>query len=415
MRDLNTLVVGSGAREHTFFRAFGASERIQKLIWTPGNGGVDHHYRRDVSDSDVDGIVRLAKDEGINFVMIGPEAPLVGGLVDRLKVENIPAFGPTGRAAQLEASKIFTKTRCKRLGVPTADFDFAGDYRVAEKIIKERGFTVVKADGLCGGKGVVPASTEEEALQAAHDMLVKKIHGDAGSKIVLEERLSGRECSMMFICDGVHALALPPARDYKRIFDGDKGPNTGGMGTYSPLPDVSPEMVEDVRTRFIIPFLGAMAERREPFHGCLYAGLMLTNEGPKLIEFNVRFGDPETQAVLPRIACDIIDYLLASVTFGGLRGMKPIPVKASAVVGVTLATKGYPGTPEKGALISCHTNSVYHAGTARQDGLRVAGGRVMTVYGEGETVQDARDHAYENVRKVNWNGMHYRTDIAEKP
>lgn len=414
MRDVRALIVGSGAREHAFFREFNSSPRAQKVIWTPGNAGVSALYRRAVPDSDVAGIVALTQEEGINFVFVGPEAPLVAGIVDELAKVGVPAFGPSKAAALLESSKIFTKTRCRLWKIPTADSDFAGNLKTAEHIIKSRGFRVIKADGLCAGKGVVVADSENEAIKAARDMLEGGIHGRAGSRIVIEERLQGTECSLMFLCDGVNALALPAARDFKRIYDGDTGPNTGGMGAYSPLPDVSHDLVEEVRTKFILPMLAGMMARNEPFRGCLYAGLMLTDDGPKLVEYNVRFGDPETQVVLPRVESDIVEYLIAASRHGGLGDLPPLGIKQTAVVGVTLAAKGYPGTPEKGAVIQgSEKHLVFHAGTADRDGsLCVNGGRVMTVIGEGATIADARANAYLSVNDIRFEGMQHRTDIA---
>jgi phosphoribosylamine---glycine ligase len=414
-RDVNGLVIDEGGRGHALFCSMSESLRTNKLLFAPGNAGVSEYYRRNVKATDKKSIVALAKAEGINLVVVGPEAPLIAGLADDLQAEGVRTFGPSAFASELEGSKIFTKTRCRRWDIPTADFDFAGDFDVAVKIIKRTGFRVIKADGLCAGKGVVVADSEEEVIETARQFLVHKKHGEAGSKITIEERLRGRECSMMFLCDGVHAIALPIARDYKRAFDGDMGSNTGGTGAYSPVSDVTRKDAKFVLKRMILPTLRGMAARGTPFKGLLYAGIMLTEDGPKLIEYNVRFGDPETQVVLPRIASDIVPYLIAATEYGGLAKMSPVKIKKQAAVAVVLMSDGYPGSYETGFPINGADRAqlVYHAGTRMDPDLRTGGGRVLNVVGIGETIADARESAYTDVQKITFKGMRYRTDIAK--
>ncbi len=416
--NLTVLIVGGGAREHVLYEAIEKSPLVMYAFCTPGTSGISYKNRREVKDSDLATIVEHAQSEKVNLVVIGPEGPLVNGLVDMLNREGIPAFGPNAMAAELEGSKIFMKTRCKRWGIPTADFDFAGSFSVAERIIKKSGYRVIKADGICGGKGVFVAETEAEALEAAHNLLVRKTQGEAGAKIVIEECMEGPECSIMAFCDGENALLLPPARDYKRAFDGNRGPNTGGMGSYSPLPDVDDALLETIKERIILPTIRGMAKAGRPYHGVLYAGIMLTNKGPKLVEYNARFGDPEAQVVLPRIESDLVEYMLACTKRGGLANLKPLKVSSKSAVCVVLASEGYPGKYKTGLPIDgldeiASNTQVFHAGTKRNGGnLYTSGGRVISVVGLGANLKLARHRANAGARKISFSNKFYRSDIA---
>jgi phosphoribosylamine--glycine ligase len=344
-------------------------------------------------------IIAAAQDKKASLVVIGPEAPLVAGLVDEFAqaAPSIAVFGPDRLAAQLEGSKSYMKSRCKRFGIPTADFDFAASYAVAERSIKENGFRVIKADGLAAGKGVVIAHSEEEALDAAKRMLVGGEFGSAGNTIVMEEKLEGEECSVMALCDGVESRLLPAARDYKRIKAGSDV-MTGGMGAYAPLPDVSASVLKQIQTSIINKMLDGMSLRgskylREneelervgiPYKGVMFAGIMLTKEGPKLLEVNCRFGDPETQTILPLLNCDIVPYLFACTEFGGLRSLPPMLWKSAASVCVCIATMNYPA----------------------------AGKRVDSIVETGNTVAEAREATYTKIKALNLVGLQYRDDIA---
>lgn len=413
------LVVGGGAREHALCWSIGRSHPDWRVLCTPGNGGICPTNRFSTKDSDLLGIVRLAKDERVDLVVIGPEGPLVAGLADLLRQNGIQAFGPSAAAAQLEGSKIFTKTCCKRWSIPTARFNFASSYETAAKIIRRDGFRVIKADGLCGGKGVIVADTEEQMLEAAYQFMVAKVHGKAGASVLLEDKLVGRECSVMAFCDGEDAVLLPPARDYKRAFNGDNGPNTGGMGSYSPLPDVNDDMLAEIKERIIMPTLRGMAERDTPYHGLLYAGIMLTEDGPMLLEYNVRFGDPETQVVLARVESDIAEYMLACATPGGLEKLGPLQVKDDAAVCIVLASSGYPGKYETGYPISGTENVpegvlTFHAGTNRTSDaeLVTSGGRVTSVVGLRPSIEQARQHAELGADAISFENKFHRNDIA---
>lgn len=423
---MRVLVVGSGGREHTLCHYIGRSSLVNQVICAPGNGGILDENRRAVKDTYLEGIVDLAKSEKIDFVVIGPEAPLVAGLVDRLRENGIRTFGPSQKAARLEASKVYTKHLCTGLNIPTARCAATTEWSDAQTIISEIWcgeygcIPVIKADGLCAGKGVIVPDTKEEALEAAHKMLVEKTFGDAGSMIVIEDRLYGNECSVMALCDGENAVLLPPSRDYKRARDGNKGLNTGGMGAYSPLPDVDKDMLDEIRRRIIVPIVrGMKVIEKAPFHGCLYAGIMLTEDGPYLLEFNVRFGDPETQVVLPRIQSDIVKYLLATTEPGGLARLPALDIDPCAAVCITLASKGYPGKYTTGKRILVDDDSVegwgtmvFHAGTDRTPLLVTSGGRVMGVVGLGPDHSVARDRAEGIADTIYFRNKYRRKDIA---
>jgi phosphoribosylamine--glycine ligase len=420
IRDIKTvLIVGSGAREHALYWAIKRNHPERRVICTPGNGGIPTEDRRSIKDSDLLGILKLCIEENVDFVVIGPEGPLVAGLAYLLQEHGILVFGPLPKAARLEASKIFTKELCDRCDIPTAYWEQASDYESAEAIIKQwKGeVPVIKADGLCAGKGVAVEDSIEKALKAAHEMLVEKKFGEAGSRIVIEERMTGRECSAMYFCDGGNAIALPLARDYKRAYDGDKGPNTGGMGSYSPVPDVSGETHAQITEQIIMPTLNLMMRRSTQYRGLLYAGIMLTEDGPKLVEYNCRFGDPETQVILPRIESDILEYMLACAEYGGLAELGPLKVSDNAAVCFTLASAGYPGKYDAGFPI-CFEHAppegvhYFHAGTDRTPDLVTSGGRVMSVVGIGPTIEQARMRAQEGAYAVKFKGKSGRRDVA---
>ena len=410
---MKVLVVGGGGREHALCWALGASPLVTEVLCAPGNAGIAAVARcLPVKADDLEGLVALALAEGVGLVVVGPEVPLVLGLVDRLQAAGIRAFGPTEAAARLEGSKAFTKAFCARHGIPTAASRTFGpeERAAAEEHVRAAGAPiVVKADGLAAGKGVVVAATVEEALAA--------IASGAGT-LVIEEFLDGEEASLFALCDGRTALEIGTAQDHKRAFDGDQGPNTGGMGAYSPAPRLDAAMVERVMAEIVRPTLAGMAAEGAPFTGFLYAGVMLTADGPKLIEYNVRFGDPECQVVLPRLMTDLAQLLLGAVD--GVLGhmdLRWLPVHALTVV---LAARGYPGGYPTGseirgteALEGDPDLLLFHAGTRRDDGrLVAAGGRVLNVTGLGPTLAAARAKAYAAVDRIDWPEGFCRRDIG---
>lgn len=413
---MKILLLGSGGREHALALALAADPETTELIAAPGNPGIAEVARcEDVNATDGAAVVALARAEGVDLVVVGPEAPLVAGVVDALQEARIPAFGPTAEAARLEGSKAFAKEIMAAAEVPTAMAHVCSTREQAEDALDSFGAPyVVKDDGLAAGKGVVVTEDRAEAL--AHAVACF----EAGHEVVIEEYLDGPEVSLFCICDGTHVLPLAPAQDFKRAYDGDAGPNTGGMGSYSPLPWAPEGLVEDVVARVALPVVREMAARGTPFTGVLYCGLALTSRGLRVVEFNVRFGDPETQSVLPRLATPLAGLLYRAAT-GSLDLAEDLHWSAGAAVAVVLASEGYPATPRTGDVISGIAEAsglegvhVVQAGTA-VDGegrLITAGGRVLAVVGTGEDQEEARERAYAGVEAISWTGAFGRGDIA---
>jgi len=419
---MRVLLVGSGGREHALAWALAASPLCDALICAPGNAGIAAEARCvPVGDGDIPGLVRLAREERIDFVVVGPEGPLVAGLVDAMEDAGIRTFGPRRQAAALEGSKGFTKDLCARQGIPTAAYRRFAEPDAAKAYIRARGAPiVVKADGLAAGKGVVVAASVEEALAAVDDMMVARSFGAAGGEIVIEDCLSGEEASLFALCDGTDAVLLGAAQDHKRIFDGDKGPNTGGMGAYSPTQAVTPAIAEQTMARIIRPALAGLAAAGTPFTGVLFAGLMIGRDGPQLIEFNVRFGDPECQVLMARLKSDLLAALVAARD-GQLRNfdLRWDPRTALCVV---MAAPGYPANPRKGSAIAGLERAaaipdvqVFHAGTRREgDRLVANGGRVLGVTALAADVADAQRKAYAAVAAIDWPEGIYRRDIGAR-
>jgi phosphoribosylamine--glycine ligase len=416
---LNILLIGSGGREHALARAIAMSPLCARLVTAPGNPGTAQHGTNAPIDlTDHAAVITLCRSEAIDFVVVGPEAPLVAGIVDDLAAAGIRAFGPSRAAAQLEGSKAFTKELAREFDIPTAAFARFTDPAAAKAYIRERGAPIViKADGLAAGKGVVVAETLEEAEAAVEDMLGGSL-GVAGAELVIEECLVGEEASFFALCDGDHAIPLGTAQDHKRAYDGDRGPNTGGMGAYSPAPVLTPALEAEVMETIIRPTLDGMRRRGTPFTGILYAGLMLTAQGPKLIEYNVRFGDPEAQVILPRMRTDIVAAMVAACD--GVLNEVEISWSDFAALTVVMAAPGYPAAPETGSVIrgaeaavGSDLVTVFHAGTALRGAELVAhGGRVLAVTALAPTLREAQAKAYDAVRAIDWPQGFYRTDIG---
>ncbi|MGC8762874.1 MAG: phosphoribosylamine--glycine ligase [Acidobacteriota bacterium] len=422
---MRVLLVGSGGREHALARSLARSPHVGDLLWAPGNGGASGAIRTAaVRSEDVEGLARLAQEARADLVVVGPEVPLALGLADRLQALSIPCFGPVAGAARLEASKVFTKEFCRRWSIPTAGgrvFDRAEEARRYLASYDGPFPLVLKADGLAAGKGVLLCGDRAEALEAAEAILVRKDFGDAGNRLLVEEFLEGEEASLLVFADGRDYAVMPPARDYKRAEDGDRGPNTGGMGAYCPASVLSEGHLREALHTIVEPALEGIAAEGCPYRGVLYAGLMVTASGPKLLEFNCRFGDPETQVVLPRLESDLVEVALACAE-GRLGGLE-IRWRAEAAVTVVLASRGYPGPYRTGVPIEGIEEAealpgvqVYHAGTRRDgDRLVTAGGRVLNVTALAPTVGEARERAYDAAARIRFEGKTFRTDIAGGP
>ena len=416
---MNILLIGSGGREHALAWAISASPLCERLYAAPGNPGMEECAICAALDpTDHQAVIAFCRENEIDFVVVGPEAPLVAGLVDDLAAAGIKAFGPSKAAAQLEGSKGYTKDLCQEFSIPTAAYRRFTDAVAARAYVQEQGAPIViKADGLAAGKGVVVAMTLDDALAAVEAIFAGSV-GEAGHEVVVEQFLEGEEASFFALCDGTTALPLISAQDHKRVFDGDKGPNTGGMGAYSPAPIMTPEMEERVMETIIRPTVRAMAARGTPFKGVLFAGLMITKDGPELIEYNVRFGDPETQVLMPRLRSDLLPALIASAD--GVLSTISLRWKNDAALCVVMATKGYPGSFQRGSEIrdlakaaSLDDVLVFHAGTKRSgDHILANGGRVLGITASGKTVAEAQKRAYEAVDLVDWPEGFSRRDIG---
>lgn len=419
---MKVLVIGSGGREHTIVWKLAQSPKVKKIYCAPGNAGITELAECvNIKADDISSLKDFVVKNNIDLTVVGPETPLVAGIVDEFKSSNLNIFGPTKAAAQLEGSKIFAKQIMEKYGVPTAKAKGFTDEREAIKYLQEfEGPVVVKADGLAAGKGVIICMEHEEAEEAVHNLMGERMFGEASSKIIIEEYLEGEEASILAFSDGDNFAVMESSQDHKRIFDNDLGPNTGGMGAYSPAPVVTKKIMDEVKKKVFKRTIEGMKKEGMPFTGVLYAGIMITKDGSKVLEFNVRFGDPETQALLPRLKTDLIDIVEAA------RDKKLNKIKLEwdkrPAVCVVMASKGYPGDYEKGKVInglkevkSLKDVMAFHAGTASADGKVVtSGGRVLGVTAISETIESAMVHAYGAVRMIKFDGMHYRSDIGKK-
>jgi len=430
---MRVLVIGSGGREHALVWKIAQSKLVDKIFCAPGNGGISKLAECvDIKAEDIPRLLDFAKKEKIDFTVVGPEAPLSDGIVDEFRNYKLKIFGPDKKAARLEASKVFAKELMAKYDVPTADFKVFDDPGQAKKYIESNGAPcVVKADGLAQGKGVIVAKTVDEAKQAVSSIMQEKVFGEAGNKVIIEECLIGQEASILVIADGKGVVSLVSSQDHKRIFDNDQGPNTGGMGAYSPAPVVTQELFKDILDKVIYRTIGGLASEGIDYRGVLYAGIMLTKDGPKTLEFNVRFGDPETEVILPRMKSDLLEVMLAA-TSGGLNKISKTGELAwdkRACVCVVCSSGGYPGNYEKGKEISGLDEAdqmsdvvVFHAGTKTRNIYDVGqkteieyltnGGRVLDVTGLGNNIKEAIAKTYQAVEKIHFDGMHYRKDIG---
>ena len=418
---LKILVIGGGGREHAVIRKLKESPHAEKIYCAPGNGGISRDAECvPIPVTDLPGVVRFAKEHAVGLVFVAPDDPLAAGMVDALEQAGIRAFGPTAKAAEIESSKVFSKGLMKKYHIPTADYEVFDDPAKVLEYIRSRGSypAVIKADGLALGKGVVIAADYEEAKAAVKTIMEDKKFGASGNRVVVEEFLTGPEVSVLAFTDGKCVKPMVSSKDHKRALDGDKGPNTGGMGTISPNPYYTPEIAETCMRTIFLPTIRAMREEGRPFKGCLYFGLMITPDGPKVIEYNSRFGDPETQVVLPRLKTDFVEILEAVID----ENLAQLPIEWSdeACACVVMASGGYPGPYAKGVEISGLNEdgqlsgvTVYHAGTSLRDGKYVtAGGRVLGVTALGASLPEALEKAYAGVDKIHFDGAQYRRDIG---
>ncbi len=415
---MNILVIGSGGREHALYWKLSESPQTEQIYAIPGNPGMGASVA--IALDDHAAILRFVKEHEIGLVVVGPEVPLMNGLVDELEAAGIRAFGPRANAAEIEGSKSFAKDLMKKYGIPTARYEVFTAAEPARAYIRQEGAPiVVKADGLAAGKGVIVAMTEQEALDAVDAIMEDHSFGDAGARVVIEEFMEGEEASLLAFTDGTTIRPMISAQDHKRAYDGDRGPNTGGMGTYAPAPVMTPEMTERAVEEILKPTIAAMAKEGRVYRGCLYLGLMVTADGPKVVEFNARFGDPETQVVLPLLDSDLVAIMCACAD--GTLADVPIRWKDGAAVCVVLASGGYPGHYDKGQEIHGLADAeamgalVFHAGTAMKDGKLVTnGGRVLGVVGRGADISSAVDAAYAAATKISFKDAYYRKDIAHR-
>jgi phosphoribosylamine--glycine ligase len=415
---MKVMVVGGGAREHTLAWKLSRSKKVREIYVAPGNAGTAQIAKNlDISPTNLDALADAAKENKIDLVVVGPEAPLAAGIVDKLQSLSIPAFGPTKEAALIESSKVFAKRLMQKYGIPCAKDAVFTSFKEAEAYVRKQPVPVViKADGLAAGKGAIVAQSMGEALKALSDIMEKRVFGNAGNQVLVEECLVGRETSLLAFTDGKTVVPMVPARDYKRIFDKDRGPNTGGMGCYSPSRFLDKESSKKAIKTIVEPVVKAMAKEGKPYKGVLYVGLMLTAEGPKVLEFNARFGDPETQVQLPLLKSDLVDIMMSVID--GTLSRTRVEWDSGACVGVVMASGGYPGSYKQGLPVSglerVDPNIVlFHAGTKMDGGkIYTAGGRVLTVASTGKTIAEARERVYLNLPRVSFENCHYRKDIA---
>lgn len=419
---MKVLVIGSGGREHALVWKLAQSPKAEKIFAIPGNPGIAELAEcvAGISIEDNGAVVSFAKEHGIDLVVVGPEVPLMNGIVDALNEAGIRAFGPKRAAAKLEGSKSFSKELMKKYGIPTAKYEVFTDAAAARAYVEQEGAPIViKADGLAAGKGVIVAMTKEQALHAIDDIMEDQAFGSAGSRVVIEEFMEGEEASLLAFTDGKTICPMISSQDHKRAYDGDEGPNTGGMGTYAPAPVMTEENLRLATENILKPVIAAMQQEGHPYQGCLYAGLMITSEGPKVVEFNARFGDPETQVVLPLLESDLVSIMCACAD--GTLAEQEIKWSKGSAVCVVLASGGYPGSYSKGYEITglgkakALNTLVFHAGTGEKDGkILTAGGRVLGIVATGGDVREAVDRAYKGVGEVRFQDMHYRKDIAHR-
>ncbi len=420
---MKVLIIGSGGREHALAWKIRQSPFLSKLYAAPGNAGIAEIAECvPLAAEDIDGLLRFAAEKEIDLTLVGPEAPLARGIVDRFRAQGLKIFGPSQKAAQLESSKIFAKEQMVRAKIPTAEYKiFTSASEAKHHLIESEPPFVIKADGLAAGKGVVMAATCEEAVQAVTQFMEEKKLGEAGTRILIEEKLEGEELSLLVLTDGENIIPLASAQDHKRLQDMDRGPNTGGMGAYSPCPFLSKEDFHKAIDKSIRPILQEMSRQGIPYRGVLYAGLILTKNGPFVLEYNVRFGDPETQAVLPRLKSDLLPLIL-EIAEGRFPSVS-MEWEERSSINVVMAASGYPGSYEKGSVITglaalaqSPDQFVFHAGTAKNDrGETVtSGGRVLSVTGLGETLKTAQERAYQAIYQIRFEGAQFRKDIGRK-
>ncbi|MFC1987779.1 phosphoribosylamine--glycine ligase [Chloroflexota bacterium] len=417
---MKILVIGGGAREHTLVWKLAQSPKAEEIYVAPGNAGTAQIARNlDISSSNIEGLANIAREKSIELVVVGPETPLADGVVDRFQDTGIPIFGPTKLAAQIESSKAFAKELMQKYGIPCARSASFSEYNQARHYVKQQNTPiVVKANGLAAGKGVIIVESIPQALEALVNMMEVKTLGAAGDKVIIEEYLSGKEMSSFAFTDSQTVVPMVPACDYKRVHDGDQGPNTGGMGSYSPPYFYTSQLAKTITETIMKPAVKAMAQENRPYRGVLYGGLIITNEGPKALEFNARFGDPEAQVTLPRLKTDLVDIILAVIN-GDLDQME-VEWSDDACVGVVMASAGYPGSykidyPITGLDSLDKDIMVFHAGTKVGDKpgqVLTSGGRVLTLVATGKTITEAREKAYNNITRIHFAGCHYRKDIA---
>jgi phosphoribosylamine--glycine ligase len=421
---MKVLVVGQGGREHALVWKLAQSKSVSRVFCAPGNAGTALDGENvDIKSTDTARLIKFAQTEKIDLTVVGPETPLVHGIVDDFEAAGLRAFGPSKAAAELEGSKVFSKELMRQAAIPTAEFKVFKDYNAAESYVNDReeARLVIKADGLAAGKGVSVCSNKAEALEAIGRIMRDKEFGASGSRIVIEERLDGQEVSILALVDGSTIVPLESAQDHKRAFDDDRGPNTGGMGAYSPAPLVTPELMDQIVGQILVPTVHAMRRAKRPFRGVLYAGLMVTNQGPKVLEYNTRFGDPEAQPLLMRLKSDLGQVLLAAAE-GRLHELPPLEWDPRPSVCVVMASAGYPGPYEEGHPIRGLAEAarfpdvkVFHAGTAQHgDKIVNHGGRVLGVTALGDTIANAKLRAYQAVKCIRWDGAWCRHDISDK-